>query len=70
MTARCCTWHGVDDDGEPVACDLEHPNPCGHYGVVPGCGGCDPGAVEYVITDEGVMRAFDSALDMQNGEKP
>lgn len=25
--------------------------PCGHHDVVLGCGGCDPGAIEFVIDD-------------------
>lgn len=40
------------------------PHPCGHLRRVPGCGGCDPGAVEFVITDDGERRPFDPALDM------
>lgn len=37
---------------------------CGHDRRVEGCGGCDPGAIDFVITDEGVRRPFDAALDM------
>ena len=37
---------------------------CGHSELVKDCGGCDPGAVEFVITDAGERRAFDPAIDM------
>lgn len=30
--------------------------PCGHHTRTPGCGGCDPGAVEYVRDDGGPWR--------------
>lgn len=35
------------------------PHPCGHPETVRGCGGCDPGAVEFVVDDArpGVLRA-------------
>lgn len=41
--------------------------PCGHKAQTPGCGGCDPGAVDLVI-DEGSLtpRPFDPAKDMNN----
>lgn len=34
-------------------------HPCGHRRVTAGCGGCDPGAIEFVIDDESprVLRA-------------
>jgi hypothetical protein len=37
---------------------------CGHRERTPGCGGCDPSAIEFVITDEGVRRPFDAARDL------
>lgn len=30
-------------------------HPCGHLEVRPGCGGCDPGAIEWVIEDGSVV---------------
>lgn len=38
---------------------IDQPPPCGHRDVSTGCGGCDPGAIEYVLDDErpGVLRA-------------
>src|SRR6478735_7781545 len=45
-------------------------HPCGHSERTPGCGGCDPGAVEFVITDEGERRPFDAALDMNHPPEP
>lgn len=35
----------------PGAEPQAEPNPCGHAATVKGCGGCDPGAVEYVKDD-------------------
>ena len=35
--------------------DFEEPNPCGHADMVRGCGGCDPGAIEFVIHDDGTV---------------
>ena len=29
----------------------DEPNPCGHSVRVKGCGGCDPGAIEWVKDD-------------------
>lgn len=45
-----------DWDGQPLVFrvrgdDFEEAPPCGHFPRVPGCGGCDPGAVEFVIED-------------------
>lgn len=31
----------------------EWTNPCGHAGIERGCGGCDPGAIEFVKDDGG-----------------
>lgn len=38
---------------------------CGHTAVTPGCGGCDPAAIEYVIDDNGVLRPYDPDRDMR-----
>ena len=38
---------GFDSDGMPCVPDDRHP--CGHTQVRAGCGGCDPGAVEFVL---------------------
>ena len=44
--------------------------PCGHAQMVSGCGGCDPGAIEFVLEDgSSVLRAFDPARDMIQSEK-
>lgn len=40
------------------------PAPCGHGDIVRGCGGCDPGAIEFVVTDAGILRRYDPARDM------
>lgn len=39
-------------------------NPCGHPATVAGCGGCDPGAIDMVICDDGTRRPYDPALDL------
>lgn len=31
--------------------EAAEPHPCGHVAVTKGCGGCDPGAIEFVIND-------------------
>lgn len=49
-------------DSRPVCWPERHP--CGHPEATKGCGGCDPGAVEFVITDDGQRRPFDAARDM------
>lgn len=35
----------------PATYTAEEPHPCGHTRRVWGCGGCDPGAIEYVRED-------------------
>lgn len=50
-------------DAATVVTTLDEPHPCGHVAIERGCGGCDPGAIEYVI-DNGLRRAFDPARDM------
>lgn len=44
---------GVSADADEVLAALAGPerNPCGHSERTDGCGGCDPGAVEYVRDD-------------------
>lgn len=37
------------------------PNPCGHWPAIKGCGGCDPGAVEFVRDDGGPWRRVGGA---------
>lgn len=40
--------------------------PCGHDTPETGCGGCDPGAIEYVIEDgTATLRPYDPAQDLQ-----
>lgn len=41
---------------------------CGHALKVTGCGGCDPGAIEFVINDDGTTEPFDPALHMKDPE--
>lgn len=43
---------------------------CGHVERTPGCGGCDPGAIEYVIEDGGTPRPFDAARDLRTPVSP
>lgn len=38
---------------------------CGHEHRTLGCGGCDPGAIDFVLTDQGHLRAFDPAIDLR-----
>lgn len=40
-------------------------HPCGHGERTPGCGGCDPGAIDFVITDDGVRRPLDPTRDLR-----
>lgn len=42
---------------------------CGHEDRTPGCGGCDPGAIEVVITDQGQVHAYDPAIHMAGPEQ-
>ena len=42
------------------------PHDCGHIQTVRGCGGCDPGAIDYVITDDGIRRPFDPPRDVSS----
>lgn len=42
-----------------------HPYDCGHATRRPGCGGCDPGAIETVVLDDGTQRPYDPARDTQ-----
>lgn len=41
-------WSYLTDDGDVLPC-----HPCGHRERVAGCGGCDPGAIAFVIDDTG-----------------
>ena len=55
-------WNG--DPTEP--CPEHAPKyPCGHDEITRGCGGCDPGAIEFVIEDDGTTRPFDPKRDLQ-----
>jgi len=70
----CCPYPGLECGGDSdVVRDCVYaevygspPEPylCGHAERTPGCGGCDPGAVEFVITDDGRFRPFDPVLHM------
>lgn len=45
---------------------LGYLHPCGHVVQMSGCGGCDPGAIEYVIEDDtGIVRPFDPERDLE-----
>ena len=45
---------------------VRHLPPCGHESMRRGCGGCDPGAVEFVLDDgESSWRPFDPTIDME-----
>lgn len=50
----------IEDEGIEVPEGFLRPHPCGHFAVERGCGGCDPGAVEFVITDGVLSRLDDS----------
>lgn len=56
-------------DGERFVWPEELGHPCGHVEVRQGCGGCDPGAVEYVIED-GTGRVFTDTFDRADGGIP
>lgn len=43
--------------------------PCGHTSMKNGCGGCDPGAIDYVILEDGTRRPFDPELDLRDTDK-
>lgn len=47
----------ASEDGEVFA--------CGHHTRVQGCGGCDPGAIDFVILEDGSSRPFDPKLDLR-----
>lgn len=52
--------------GEPSSSAGEAPPyDCGHTHRTPGCGGCDPSAIDYVIPDGGTPRPFNPATDMK-----
>lgn len=64
-----CGECGMPVESEP--CDehapedwVPEPNPCGHAGIVRGCGGCDPSAIDFVIEDDGTTRPFDPTRDL------
>lgn len=38
---------------------------CGHETRVRNCGGCDPGAVDFVILEDGTRRQFDPTIDLR-----
>ena len=42
--------------------DICPAHPCGHLKGAQGCGGCDPGAVEYVRDDFGYWRKVDAGV--------
>jgi hypothetical protein len=44
---------------ETIACRCPEPYPCGHNTAQRGCGGCDPGAIEWVKDDDGPWRILD-----------
>lgn len=51
---------------EPVeASEDEEVFACGHRNRVQGCGGCDPGAIDFVILEDGSSRPFDPRLDLR-----
>ena len=51
--------HGLEDLDEDTALStLEAKGllySCGHTLRMPGCGGCDPGAIDFIIEDDGVI---------------
>jgi hypothetical protein len=54
-----CTHHHTEEPTVP-----ESSYPCGHATITSVCGGCDPAAIDFVITDDGVQRPFDPDRDM------
>lgn len=78
------TYTGGPRHGEPYAmCELtaariverrknDETHPCGHERRTRGCGGCDPGAVEFVIDDAQpyvLRRVCPSTSHQQRGEE-
>lgn len=55
--------------GNPEASDREEGYPCGHENRTHGCGGCDPGAIEFVFEDleptGALLRRYDLRKDMK-----
>lgn len=50
--------------GHPGAEHFIESPPCGHVPMEPGCGGCDPSAIDFVILEDGTRRAYDPAQDL------
>lgn len=62
-----CNFCAMPVESEPCedhAPAVDEPFPCGHEMRTRGCGGCDPGAIDFVIEEGGTWRPFDPARDL------